>query len=49
MAIMDAQMDKVDAVEEFLGVRNSNAVSDNRTTRDKGKNVGQMGKEASGK
>ena len=49
IAIVDAQLDKVEAVEEFLGVRTSNAVSDKLKDKRQGKNVGRVGKETAGK
>ena len=49
MAIMDAQLDKFEAVEEILGVRISNTVSDKPKDKRQGKDVGRMGKETASK
>ena len=49
MVIMDAQLDKIEAAEEVLGVRISNTVSDKPKDRRQSKDVGQVGKETAGK
>ena len=47
--IMDAKLDNVEAEEEILGVRISNAVSDKPKDQKQGKDVGRVGKETAGK
>ena len=49
MAIMDAQLDMFEATEKILGVRVKSAVSDKPKDKIKGKDVGRVGKETTGK
>ena len=49
MAIMDAQLDKVEAAEEILGVRINNTVLDKPKDKRQGKDIGRVGKETASK
>ena len=44
MAIMETQLDKLEAAEEIVGARISNTVSDKPKGKRRGKKVGRVGK-----